>query len=243
MTKDGRPSRLNDIRLFAGSYHTDLKGFEEQVAFGRRLAWAVNAEGVSVGAHTALYVYFAPSIGDGEVMVTSRGGEWWQRYVDVGVPAEFPGVDATDRIEKGIVDAVCASAPQKTDLIRQTAAIVSREGDRLRFLQKRRNTRKYIVEVTSTIVAWPAASLLFVSLTEKATGKYFEAPPATVSFYDDARRLSGAIKITNIGATVEPKTSVAAQVASLHQGGDLCWAIDDFQPATRPVVIDGLSLR
>jgi hypothetical protein len=53
MTKDGRPSRINDIRLFAGErYMTSpyLQGQEEAVAYARRMAWLLNGEEFSLGA-------------------------------------------------------------------------------------------------------------------------------------------------------------------------------------------------
>ena len=37
MTKDGRPSRINDIGYFFGNVHTYLQGHEDAIAFGRRL--------------------------------------------------------------------------------------------------------------------------------------------------------------------------------------------------------------
>jgi hypothetical protein len=63
MTKDGRPSLITDIRLFAGERYNSapyLEGQEEAVAYGRRIAWLLNSEGFSLGAFPALYVLFTP---------------------------------------------------------------------------------------------------------------------------------------------------------------------------------------
>jgi hypothetical protein len=56
MTKDGRPSLLNDIRHFYGINRREsryLEGHEDAVAFGRCLAWFLNGERVSRAQLTA----------------------------------------------------------------------------------------------------------------------------------------------------------------------------------------------
>jgi hypothetical protein len=85
MTKDGRPSRINDIRLFAGDRASYLERQDEAVAYGRRVAWFLNGEGFSLGSFPALYVLFTPSLEIGSVQVTDDHGDWWHRYVHVGV--------------------------------------------------------------------------------------------------------------------------------------------------------------
>ena len=58
MTKDGGPSLITDIRLFAGGRSASssyLEKQEEAIAYGRRIAWLLNSEGFSLGAFPALY--------------------------------------------------------------------------------------------------------------------------------------------------------------------------------------------
>ena len=54
--KDGRPSRLFDIRYFSPDRNSYLKGKENVTAYGRRMAWYLNAEELSLGAYHSLYL-------------------------------------------------------------------------------------------------------------------------------------------------------------------------------------------
>src|SRR5262245_48341013 len=142
MTKDGRPSRISDIRYFCGGLWTYLDGHEEAVAFGRRIAWCLNGEGFSLDAYPALYLFFTPSIPSGSVQVTDFGGEWWHRFTHVGVPADFPNrADVTDLVIAGTVSALSAIRPDKADLIRNVAQLVRQHGADLRFPIKRKETK------------------------------------------------------------------------------------------------------
>jgi hypothetical protein len=81
MTKDGRPSRINDIRYFHGHKHKYLEGLRDAEAFGRRLAWLLNGEGFSLGAYHSLYIFLTPSLEPGVIQITDDGGDWWQCYL------------------------------------------------------------------------------------------------------------------------------------------------------------------
>lgn len=206
MTKDGRPSLLNDIRLFAGesSYRSSyLHGFEEANAYGRRIAWFLNGEGVSVGAFPALYVLFTASLKPGSVQVTNDGLEWWQRYVHVGVTEDFPNVsNVLEVIMQGIVDALLALRPDQAETILYADTVVREHRDGLRFLIRRSETRKIVTETSFNIVAWPKPSYLFIAQTEKATGTYSEADPIALDWYMEAFsplsriRLHDAVNLT-----------------------------------------------
>jgi len=106
MTKDGRPSLITDIRLFAGERYNSapyLEGQEEAVAYGRRIAWLLNSKGFSLGAFPALYVLFTPLLEPGSVKFTNEGCDWWQRHVYVGVTAAFPdSPDKRDIVMRGM---------------------------------------------------------------------------------------------------------------------------------------------
>jgi len=199
MTKDGRPSLINDIRLFAGDRSISspyLKGQEEAVAYGRRIAWLLNSEGFSLGAFPALYVLFTPSLEPGLVRATQEGGEWWHRYVHVGVTADFPNApDTLEVVMRGIVDALIEIRPDQVDLIRRSDAIVREHGEHLRFLLKRRDMAKQVVEISSNIAVWPGPSNLFIAHIDKTTGVYSEADPIALGFYTEGFDLVGGIRL------------------------------------------------
>ena len=238
MTKDGRPSRLNDIRYFHGeTRHSGyLKGHEDAVAFGRRLAWYLNGEGVSLGAYTALYILLTPSLSPGRIQITDNGGDWWQRYTHVGVPLDFPNVpDSSEIVMDGTVAALKAIRPDLVRLIADAEHIVREQGENLRFLLKTRQTKRHIIDISCTIAVWPRPSLLFVSLTDRSNGAFLEASPISVGFYNEVFDLAGAIRITKTAAELLPNQSVRAKLTSASHGGPLVKSLPEFLPSPRPV--------
>jgi hypothetical protein len=199
MTKNGRPSRINDIRYFCGDRYSYLEGQQEAVAFGRRLALFLNGEGFSLGAYPALYILLTPSLNSGEVNVTDYGGDWWHRYTHVGVPPDFPNSqNATELVMSATVAALKAIRPDMASTIETGAQIVRAHGEDLRFLLKTRQTKRYTVEISFNVAVWPRPSNVFTSLTDHSNGEFFDSPPLPISFYGDAFDYNGPIKISDI---------------------------------------------
>jgi hypothetical protein len=235
MTKDGRPSRINDIRYFHGNIHKYLEGIEDAVAFGRRLAWFLNGENFSLGAYPSLYIFFTPTLEPGAVHITDYGGDWWQRYTHVGVSHDFPNLEGSERVITGTIAALKAIRPDLETTIAGAEQTVRTHGDRLRFLLKSRQTKHFKIDISFNIAVWPQPSSLFVSLTDLSSGAFLEAPPIPIRFYGDAFHLAGGIRITGAAATVLPNRSVAAKVtASLHD--PVVREITEFLPRTPPVL-------
>jgi hypothetical protein len=196
MTKDGRPSLINNIRLFAGDGSRYLEGQEEAVAYGRRIAWLLNSEGFSLGAFPELYVLFTPLLEPGLVRVTDEGGEWWHRYVHVGVTQDFPnGPDALDVIKSGIAGALIALRPDQEEAVRCAGELVSEQGRNLRYLLRRRDMAKLIAEVSFNIEPWPNPSHLFIAHIDKATDVYREADPIALGDYMEGFDLVSGIRL------------------------------------------------
>jgi hypothetical protein len=238
MTKDGRSSRIDDIRYFHGeTRHSGyLNGHEDAVAFGRRFAWLLNGEGVSLGAYTALYVLLTPSLSPGEIEITDFGGDWWQRYTHVGVPREFPNVpDSTDIIVHGTIAAVKAIRPDLESLIEEAGHIAREHGDSLRFLLKVRQAKRYNIEVSCRIGVWPNPSAICVSLTDRSSGMFLDAPPISVDFYHQAFNLAGAIRVVETATEHSLGQSMAARLSSAANGGSLVIPVSEFVPSARPV--------
>jgi hypothetical protein len=231
VTKDGRPSLINDIRLFFGDWSTYLKGHEEAVAYARRMAWFLNSEGFSLGAYPALYLFLTPSIEVGTAQVTDHGGDWWQRYTLIGVPEDFPtGPDADEIIMRGIVDACLAIKPEQSEVIRLSDAVVRQNAESLRFLVKSHDTKKFKVEVSFNISIWPNPSFLYVTLTNKLDGITVEAPPTALDFYDSALSLVDTIKLDKESITIRPKKSFSGSFVSARIGGPVTFDFADFEP-------------
>jgi hypothetical protein len=175
-----------------------LEGQEEAVAFGRRLAWYLRSRQFSLGAYPELYVVLDPSMptGDVELLEEPCGESWWHRYVQVGVPPGFlDGPDALAVITQGIVDALVEASPDQAEMILNAGDVVREHGPRLRFMIKRKETKKLVVEISSNIESWPKPSKLFISHTDKATGVYREADPIDLGFYWEGLSLASGIRL------------------------------------------------
>lgn len=243
MTKDGRPSRIKDIRLFGFEKSDSARAAE---AFARRLAFWLNSEGFGIGHDPALYIDFDPELPNGEIEAQPpkfTPDNWWFRNVAIGVPDNFPGADAASYAIQGVVACVKALKPEDTELIDCAARIVTEHGSACRFLLKVKETAKELMEVSTTIGTWPAPSLLYVGLTDKATGTYREAPPAELKFYDDSVALASKVKIVRRGIELEPRTSVPARLIADQHGGGLSWHLADFIETERPVISAQLKFR
>jgi hypothetical protein len=244
MTKDGRPSRISDIRYFFGDKHNYLEGHNDVVAFGRRMAWFLNGEDFSLGAYPALYICLRPSLQPGIVEVTEYGGDWWQRYTNVGVPEDFQRrPDASEIAMSGTVAALKAIRPDRCSIIDYADKIVRLHGDDLRFLLKTRRTKRFTIEISFTIAVWPELSFLFVSLVDHSSGAFLEAPPIQMQIYLDAFHLAGSIKVDTTKATVLANKSVGARLTALRHGGSLVKTLSDFVPTTRPLYSKQLKRR
>jgi hypothetical protein len=244
MTKDGRPSRIRDIRYFHGHIHKYLKDQEEAVAFGRRLAWLLNGEGFSAGAYHSLYLFLSSSLAAGQIQITEYGGDWWQRYVHAGVPRDFPDrEDASDIVMCATVAALKAIRPDLTTMVDDAEQMVRTHRDNLRFLLKTRHMKRFTVDISFNIAVWPEPSLLFVALTDLSSGAYLEAPPTPMQFYPQAFDLVREIKIAAGSAAILPGESVSARVTSGRYGGAIVLPLSEFLPAVRPVQSKLVSRR
>jgi hypothetical protein len=199
MTKDGRPSRINDIRYFCGNMHSYLEGQQDAVAFGRRLAMFLNGEGFSLGAYPSLYIFLTPSLASGAVKITDYGGDWWQRYTHVGVPPEFPNThDASDVVMDATVAALKAIRPDLATTVESADRIVRTHGAYLRFLLKTRQTKRFVVEISFSVGVWPKPSHVHTSLIDLSSGEFLDAPPLPITSYSDAFDYTGPIRISDI---------------------------------------------
>jgi hypothetical protein len=232
MTKDGRPSRINDIRYFFGDRFNYLDGHRDAVAYGRRVAWFLNGEAFSLGSHPALYILFMPTLGLGEVCVTDDGAEWWHRYTHVGVSPQFPnGDDTTKIVAQGTVAALKTIRPDLAATVDRADDIVRANGEELFFPLKVHRTQKYVLTISFNIAVWPRPSQLLATLTIESEGSYLEAEPHPIQIFTDAFDLCGQVRLLQKHARVLPNESVSATLASLRHGGPLTFTIDDFKPA------------
>ena len=248
MTKDGRPSLLNDIRYFYGSSwlgNSYLKDREDVVAFGRRIALFLNGESVSLGAYSALYLQFNPNLKLGEIKITEDGGDWWQRYTYVGVPSNFLEMaNASEFAISATTKALKAIRKDLSSKIERASRIVEEQGENLRFLIRSHQSKQFVVEVSCNIAEWKSPSYLCIGLTDRQNGEYLEAAPVPLKFYQDAFHLAGSIKIDGLEVSVLPKTSFSAQFTANNYANWLSKPVSEFtQIEKRPVLSGLIKLR
>ncbi|HTK85361.1 MAG TPA: hypothetical protein VL625_09780, partial [Patescibacteria group bacterium] len=185
MTQDGKPSRINEIRLFFSPDATlpplkaisDLDGHEEAKTFTRRMMWWLNGENYSCGPWAAVYLVLTPALAPGKIRITDEGTGWWNRYALAGVPADFAKApNAPDIVRRAVVDALRTIRPDLYDLVNGTEKTVRTHGDDLRFLMQTRITKRSTIELYFSLPAPPATSLLFTGFTDAKTGVFLESP-------------------------------------------------------------------
>jgi hypothetical protein len=221
MTQDGRPSLLNDIRYFVGADQKSksyFKNHEDVVAYGRRLALLLNSKGISLGTYSALYIQFNPTLESGCVKVTNdidvklSKEDWWQRYVHVGVPADFLArPDASMIAIDSTIKVLQTIRPDLTLTFSDFDKLLRLNGDKLRFLLRTHRTRNFLLEVSFNLPIWKQSTFLYLSLTKRNSGEYLEAPPFSLEFYSDAVSLSGSVKWNDDTFHVLPKKSNSSQ--------------------------------
>jgi|RhiMetdeSRZDD1v2_1073273.scaffolds.fasta_scaffold414620_1 hypothetical protein len=195
--KNGKPSLIFDIRYFSGHRHSYLHD-HSVTAYGRRLAWYLNSQGLSLGPYHSLYVHFTSATPTGEIEIDSyKGGDelWWLRYVHVGVASDFPNVDnANETAMRGTVAALRILSPNADAIIEQADIIVRQHAGDLRFLVGEMAYKRYTLKIAATIAVHPEPSHLYATLLENATGVRGETQGLPIGFYanafDEARSIS-----------------------------------------------------
>lgn len=245
MTKDGRPSRIKDIRLFQGPHKSHVND-SAAVAYARRLAWWLNGEGFGIGHDPALYISFDPALAVGEIRLDPprfTPDDWWYREAYVGVSSDFNGDDCLEAARTGTISVLKALVPEQSDLIDQAAQTVDEAGPEIRFLLKVKESASQILEVSTTIGTGRAATLLFMGLTSKESGIYRQAPPTSLGFYDDGVLLAGGVKLGRDTAALVPRTSSSARWLVEELAVDLSWHFDEFVEVPRPIISGLLAFR
>jgi hypothetical protein len=127
------------------------------------------------------------------------GGEWWHRYVHVGVEPNFPSVpNALEIAMRGIAKALVAIKPEHVETIKRADETVREHGEHLRFLLRRHETKKFVWQVSSNVAVWPKPSYLYVAKIDVETNAYAEAEPIALQFYSEALSYSRKIKFKDL---------------------------------------------
>jgi hypothetical protein len=201
MTKDGRPSRVSDIRYFVPIENT-VKYIEDHrvSAFGRRLAYLLNGENYSCGSYPALYIVLTTALELNVVQVKEKPyGEWWYREAYVGVPDGFQrSARLQETAKNATLRALNFIRPDMESAIDEAAKMVETYGDELRFLLKTKETKKYVVDVYANIPVFPQPAYLFTSFTDRTSGQFLESPPFPLMGFPAFGFSTGPIKITEI---------------------------------------------
>ncbi|WP_339743012.1 hypothetical protein [uncultured Maricaulis sp.] len=230
MTQTGDPSLISDIRYFLGGQNSYLRDFELD-AFGRRLAFWLNTEGISLGAYHSLYLLFSPSVNAGDVVYSDIAAFWWHRYVSVGVPRQFPNIpDALSLGRTRTCEALCALCPQDKERIEAACRYVEAVGDSIRFTVLESKLKDSILRAAVTIGVFPEPSHLHVSIEDRSSGIVLESLPVPIGFYDRVFDLAGRIRREGDEIILEARTSFSGSSAAAESGWPLRSAVAEFSP-------------
>jgi len=220
--KNGKPSLIFDIRYFFGSRCSYLLD-HSIIAYGRRLAWYLNSEGVSLGAYHSVYILFTTTIPVGEVEFdpyTSGDELWWLRYTKVGVPPDFPSIEPTNEVAmQGTVATLRASLPNEVARIDRADRIVREHPNGLRFLIREKEYRRYSLKIASTIAVHPDPSHMYATVIDNATGCHCETPGLPIGWYVDAFGVAASISLKDLEITHSADGRLEAVWSQRVRGG------------------------
>ncbi len=201
--RNGQPSPIYDLRYFFGcrSNHTYLND-NVITSYGRRLAWYLNSEKVSLGAYNSLYVLFSPDLVIGEITIDDYQGsqeDWWFNYVRIGVGKDFTINECPrERVFEKTIEALKLLLPNDKELIDNTDRTVRQYGSELRFLIREKEYKRYGLKIGVTIAVDPEPSRLYVKIIDRESGHSSETSPIPVGFHDGAFDDASSIRLKDL---------------------------------------------
>lgn len=239
MTKTGEPSLLSDIRYFAGeNRYLEFEQQRELNAFGKRVAWWLNAKGMSLGAFHSLYLALVPG-GEQVRLEDAWPGEfWWFRYLYMPASSRFPrGADALEEGRALTLAGLLHLAPQHEIEIREACTLMRASGglDRLTILEKKLSGQ--ILRICCSLQSYPSPAYLYLIVEDRRTGSRIESPAQALRFMDDAFHLAGKLSADGDGWVLHAKPSYTAELAAKQYGGDLRFRMADMRPASSDLLI------
>lgn len=208
--KDGRPSRIYDIRHFRArdwSYEDN----DELTAYGRRLAWLLNSQGLSLGAFHHLYVCFTSDLASGSVCMLEPHREWWFRSVEVGVGERGEKAEiSTKEGQSATLSALTAIRPDLEEMILAADKQVTAYGIGMQFLLKSYKYRDYSLHYSTNISVHPALSQMSLSIEDNLSGKRYLFPPIWHGIYFDNYGAATGVRVSDLDIVreVDNKLSV-----------------------------------
>lgn len=115
-------------------------------------------------------------------------------------------------------------------VLEETLAEAEREGDRLRFLVKRKNIAGGSVEVSFNVAVWPHSSDLIVVVKDSKGDADLASPPIKLKIYDDAFSLVGDIRREGEAIRIVPRKSFTARLVAAKYEASLTIPMSAFSP-------------
>jgi hypothetical protein len=250
-----KPKPLRDIRYFESpeppAFGLPMPGYagklfqlpKSAIALGQRIAMKCEELGVSIGRADHLYLCFTPALADDAFARTDYAIETWHRYALHGLHEDFNALsdgeklarvgEATFRALAGLSGPEDSGEPAAgmAHALATVRAGIEAQGEALRIVIKRKQTRRYAVRVEQTVPVHPRQTPLFLVITDLASGVTKDTQVAEVRFYDEAPSLIDRIAIVGDVLTIHPRKSFRAELVT--------------KPYTVPIEVDlaGLFAR
>jgi len=233
-----KPKPLRDIRYFESAeppaFGGGFPGYtgklfqlpKSAIALGQRIGMKCGELGVSVGRANHLYLCFTPALAEGEFARTDYGIETWHRFALHGLHENFNALPDGEKLARvseatfraladlsGPMDAGAPAAGMAHALATVRAGIEA-QGEALRLVIKRKETRRYAVRVEQTVPVHPQRTPVFLVITDLVSGVTKDAQVAEVRFYDEAPSLVDRIAIVGDVLTIHPRKSFRAELVT-----------------------------
>ena len=187
--------------------------------WGARIATILGANGLSLGEFDHLYVNYTNAVPEGSMVFSDRTPEKWLRYIDYGVNFEkLKSLNEAEleqfviRTTFEILEYLCNSSLEKTELIKLAANEVDRFGSEIELPVKAKNTKSYSVLVSYKLRPNGEASYGLVKYVNHKTGATFSKRFVDLKGPSDIFPLVGTISVKDGKILIKPRPSFKASL-------------------------------
>lgn len=209
-----------------------IEGGREAVAFGRRVSRWLGSKGYSLGSWDHLYVRVVDSGEPLKSAATSEGIEWWHRFAELPVAADFAALAEEDR-NRILIERtkwlLMELLPHHRSEVEALCHETIRAGQALQFPLTTKRTKFGNVRVSFNIPLDAREAELLVTIASP-DGRLLAAPVVPLRFYSDAEVLVGGVSIKDEAIVISPRKSFRSALIAEPYGPPLVFPLGVFEP-------------
>lgn len=205
---------LDSFPSYAGSLFDVPKA---AISVGQRIGCKCQEVGVSIGPSSHLYIALVPTLRFGQTALSSHQAASWHRFVMCGLPLNFNDLPVEERLDViiNITFAAIRAVSEQHDLIASVEDAVRTHGESLEIVHRRKQTRRYSIEVVFTVAPFGRQSMMWLKIMDKIHGVAVETDRLPLRFYLDVFDLADRVSIKNADQLViRPRPSFRASLTA-----------------------------